>query len=245
MEARFFVDAIRRFESLGGAGLNLISAAFLFYHSVNYYYNTLKSFNYADALRVVCRDICAKTPIFQRYNLDYVDFVCGKSNNNRYGGLASLTSLRFEGGALATFRRGAFWKTPELVDANGRTLLYILTVYVPRFWNLSLSEKIQTLTHELYHIAPDFNGDVRRFPGKNYAHGSSKKKYDAVVAKYAGDWLAHDPDPRIWGFLQNNEAELTRRFEKIMYPPAKKVKLIKIDREEAIRLNPSLAEVKK
>jgi hypothetical protein len=153
--------------------------------------------------------------------------------------------LLFENGARATFRRGAFWKVPDVVDANGRKLLYILTVYIPRFLALPLNDKIQTLTHELYHIAPDFNGDVRRFGGKNYAHGPSRKKYDAIVAKYADAWLQGDPDPRIWGFLQNDAAELTRRFGKITYARFPAIKLIKIEREEAVRLNPSLAGIKK
>ena len=201
-------------------------------------------FNYTDALSVVCRDICAKTPIFQRYNLDYVGFACGKTlNAEPYGKFASLTPLRFEDGALATYRRGAFYKAPDVVDANGKKLLYILTVFIPRFIALPLSDKIQTLTHELYHIAPEFNGDVRRFGGKNYAHGSSCKKYDAIVAKYADAWLKQDPDPRIWGFLQNDPDELTRRFGKITYARFPSIKLIKINREEAIRLNPRLAEV--
>ncbi|MBQ8363064.1 MAG: hypothetical protein IJX36_03930, partial [Thermoguttaceae bacterium] len=128
---------------------------------------TLKSFNYTDALSVVCRDICAKTPIFQKYDLDYVGFAGRRTRDAEPTGVfASLTPLLFENGALATYRRGAFWKAPDVVDANGRKLLYLLTVYIPRFIALPLNDKIQTLAHELYHIAPEFNGDVRRFGGK-------------------------------------------------------------------------------
>lgn len=204
----------------------------------------MKSFNYTDALSVVCRDICAKTPIFQRYNLDYVGFSFKNVRNAKSTGvLASLTSLRFEDGGIATFRRKAFWKAPNVVDSNGRDLLYILTVYGSRFLNLSVGDKIQTLTHELYHIAPEFNGDVRRFPGKKYAHGSSRKKFDAVVAKYVETWLASEPDREIWAFLELNEEELIRRYRKVKFSKFPRVKLIKIDREEALRLNPALAEL--
>ncbi|MBQ9799146.1 MAG: hypothetical protein IJO40_04310 [Thermoguttaceae bacterium] len=198
-------------------------------------------FDYTNALSVVCRDICAKTPIFQKYDLDYVGFACRRTRNNElHGVFASLTPLLFEGGGLATYRRGSYWKAPDVV-ADGRKLLYVLTVYVPRFLDLPLNEKIRTLTHELYHISPDFNGDVRRFPGKNYAHGASREKYDAVVAQYADAWLARDPDPRIWGFLQYDAVGLTRRFGKVSYRRFRTVKLIRIEREEATRLNPALA----
>jgi len=204
---------------------------------------TLKSFNYTDALRVVCRDICAKTPIFQKYDLARVGFAFKTTRNAKSTGeLASLTPLLFEEGALATFRRKNFWKAPNVVDADGRKLLYILTVCGSRFLNLSVGDKIQTLTHELYHIAPEFNGDVRRFPGKKYAHGSSRKKFDAVVAKYAETWLASEPNREIWAFLELNEEELIRRYQKVKFSKFPRVKLIKIDREEALRLNPALAE---
>jgi hypothetical protein len=33
--------------------------------------------------------------------------------------------------------------------------------------------------HELYHVSPAFDGDIRRF-GKNDAHGSSTKQYNAL-----------------------------------------------------------------
>ncbi|MBR4975901.1 MAG: hypothetical protein IKY61_02520, partial [Thermoguttaceae bacterium] len=73
-------------------------------------------FNYTDALSVVCRDICAKTQIFQRYDLDYVGLACRRTRDAEPTGVfASLTPLRFEGGALATWRRGAFWKAPDVV----------------------------------------------------------------------------------------------------------------------------------
>lgn len=204
----------------------------------------LKTFHYTNALSVVCRDICAKTPIFQHYDLDAVGFSFKSTRNKKSTGvLASLTALRFEGGALATFRRKNFWKARNVVDADGRALLYVLTVYGSRFLNLSVKDKIQTLTHELYHISPEFNGDVRRFGGKNYAHGSSRKKYDATVAQYADAWLASEPKREIWAFLELNEEELLRRYQKVRFSRFPSIPLIKIDRDEAIRLNPRLAEV--
>ncbi len=204
-------------------------------------------FDYTSALRGVCRDICAKTPIFQRYDLDYVGFAFRTSRNDSMSGVfASLTPLRFEGGATATFRRGAFWKAPDVFDASGRfKLLYILTIYAPRFLNLSLKDKIETLTHELYHISPAFDGDLRRFQGRKYAHGASRKSYDAVVAERADAWLATDPSPQIWGFLSCDAAELTRRFGKIGGWRFPSIPLRRVSEAEALRLNPRLAGAKK
>jgi len=40
---------------------------------------------------------------------------------------------------------------------------------------------LQTLIHELYHISPQFNGDLRRFPGRNEFHGNRYADFDGVV----------------------------------------------------------------
>lgn len=196
------------------------------------------SFDYTAALREVCRDICVKLPIFRRYDLKYVGFAIRTTRNDeRYGVFASLTPLRFENGARATFKRGVYWKIPEICDSDERTkLLYILTAYVPRFINLGLKEKIETIVHELYHINPAFNGDIRRFEGRKYAHGSSRKKYDAVVAKIADEWLATDPNPRLWNFLHWNVDELRERVGRVAGWRFPTVPLRKIPSEEGLRL---------
>jgi hypothetical protein len=72
---------------------------------------------------------------------------------------------------------------------GGCEVLYVIYLLMPRFAQLSTPERVQTLFHELYHIAPEFNGDFRRFPGRNFAHGPSRKAFDASVAPLAQRWL--------------------------------------------------------
>ena len=45
-----------------------------------------------------------------------------------------------------------------------------------------MRERLLTLVHELYHISPRCDGDLRRFKGRNHAHGHSRKAYDAMLA---------------------------------------------------------------
>ncbi|MEZ6070406.1 MAG: hypothetical protein R3C10_09040 [Pirellulales bacterium] len=48
-----------------------------------------------------------------------------------YGIYASLTPLRFRGGALSEQRDGQTWVTQRIVDRDGRDFLYLMTFYLP------------------------------------------------------------------------------------------------------------------
>lgn len=103
-----------------------------------------------------------------------------------HGTYAKIHTLRFPGGErnieVRRGRKKEIWSMPD-VKHRGSDMLYIIYFLVPRFLDLPLEEKLITIFHELYHISPDFNGDLRRFPGKNYAHGSSRKKYNDLMSK--------------------------------------------------------------
>lgn len=193
-------------------------------------------FDITAAVRDVCRDICSKVSIFRSYDLSRVGFSVSKSRgSDDYGVFASLTPLRFENGSRLTRRRGAFYTIPAVYDAQTKIeLSYILTICVPRFTNRkSVKDKIVTLTHELYHISPRFDGDIRRFNGPKYAHGSSRKRFDAIASKIADEWLATDPDPKIWDFLRWNFDELEERFGGVVGWRFPSVPLKKISEAEA------------
>jgi predicted metallopeptidase len=132
-----------------------------------------------------------------------------------HGMYASLTPLRFAGGALETVRRGRRWRIPRLVDRDGREMLYILNFYLPRFLNLPLEAKLATIVHELWHIGPRFDGDLRRFGGRCYAHSGSQNRYDAHVAALAKRWLTLGPPEPLYDFLRDDYQELVRRYGRI------------------------------
>ena len=102
-------------------------------------------------------------------------------SGTRAGMYATLTPLRFPGGRIHTVRRGRKWGMQKVKDHNGQEMLYILNFYLPRFLDLPLREKLDTVVHELWHIGPKFDGDLRRFGNRCFAHGPSKKQYDRQV----------------------------------------------------------------
>ena len=122
--------------------------------------------------------------------------------------------LRFSGGRECTLRRGQQW-TLQRVCEGGRAILYILNFYLPRFLDLPLEEKLTTVVHELWHIGPRFDGDLRRFRGRCYAHSGSQRKYDAEVKRLVAAWLAAGPPTGLYDFLRLSFRELSARHGRI------------------------------
>jgi len=145
-----------------------------------------------------------------------------------HGMQASLTPLRFAGGNLEGRVRGRRVTMQRLFTPDGREMLYILTVYLPRFMNYDFREKLITVFHELWHISPEFNGDLRRHPGRCYAHSHSQAAYDAEIGVLVDRWLAHQPSTSLYDFLRYDYAELQRRFGRIMGLRAARPRLLPI-----------------
>lgn len=125
-----------------------------------------------------------------------------------HGVHASLTPLRFEQGTERKKLRGRWYACPRLVGDDGVERLYLLQFYLPRFMDVPLEEKLTTIAHELWHISPQMDGDLRRMEGRCYAHGHSQKAFDAHAARLARAWLAADPPAGLYEFLEPSFAEL-------------------------------------
>lgn len=166
-------------------------------------------FDFNFHLRRLCADLAARLP-----ELDHVDMsrvairYCQARSRAPHGLQATLTPLRFEGGELFTRRAGRRFTIERLYDASGREMLYLLSFYLPRFLNHSFDEKLTTVIHELWHISPTFNGDLRRWPGRCYAHGPSEREYHEQMEVLAAKWLALSPPEETSRFLHSNFRQL-------------------------------------
>lgn len=167
-------------------------------------------FDFTAAMRRLCEDIVARLPELDHIDLGRVAIsLCQTRQTGAHGIYASLTPLRFESGATQKNLRGRPHQVQRVCDESGNEFLYILSFYVPRFLDTSLEEKLTTVLHELWHISQDFNGDLRRFEGRYYAHGSSQRDYDAKMAQLAQRWLALDPPHHLYHFLEPSFEELS------------------------------------
>jgi predicted metallopeptidase len=163
-------------------------------------------------MRALCEDIVQRSPHLTHVDLSRVAISFARSRKpGRYGIWAALTPLRFVGGATSGNRGRRRYRCQRVFDTSGREMLYILNFYLPRFMDLSLTEKFTTIFHELWHISPDFDGDVRRFSGRCYAHTHSEREYDAAMRAMADQWLALQPPQEKYAFLRYSFDELNRQ----------------------------------
>ena len=169
-------------------------------------------------MRRVCADMCARLPELRHIDIHRVGIAIRRARKAvPYGLQASLTPLRFDGGRLEKEMSGGRWVIQRVFDAAGeQEYLYVLSFYLPRFLDQSFSEKLVTIIHELWHISPAFDGDMRRHPGRCYMHSHSQKDYDAWAGQLSRRWLSMGPPAEIVDFLRLNSHELLRRHASLV-----------------------------
>jgi len=176
-----------------------------------------QGFDFITAMRAVCADMVARLPELGHIDLERVALsACQTRHQGSHGYYASLTPLRFEAGAKQKAVRGQRYGVEPIQDDSGREYLYILSFYLPRFLNTPPEEKLSTIVHELWHISPQFDGDLRRHEGRCYAHGPSQKAYDAQMDRLAQQWLACDPPEHLYEFLHRTFDELVGEHGKVV-----------------------------
>jgi len=136
-----------------------------------------------------------------------------------HGVYAKIHPLRFAGGArsmeVKRGRRSALLTMPTVVHRRIE-MLYVIYFLAPRFFDLPKREKLITVFHELYHISPLFDGDIRRFPGRNFAHGSSRKRYNALMNSLVEKYLSLPGCSETTDFLGSDLESLRSRYKAIV-----------------------------
>lgn len=171
--------------------------------------------DFSARLRTLAVDVCSRVPELSHIDLERVLFcICRSRASGTHGTYARIAPLRFAHGKTEhTRRRGRYLETfrqPPLFH-EGREILYLIHLMLPRFLRLSFDQKLSTILHELYHISERCDGDIRRFAGRNFAHGASRRDYNSRIAELSARYRDSGPDPAILDFLHLTEDGWLRR----------------------------------
>lgn len=169
--------------------------------------------------RLLCEDLCARLAELRHIDVSRMAIrLCQTRRAGVYGVQATMTPLRFRDGAETAVRRGRTWRIgPCPTDATGRSCLYLLSLYVPRFLDLPAAEKVAVVVHELWHVSPSFDGDLRRFgPGRHRFHGGGCERYHAEMRRLASQWLTLDPPRELCDWLDGDFTALRSRFGRVV-----------------------------
>ena len=193
----------------------------------------LRPFDFTAAMRRLCDDVSARCEVLRHIHMPQVlvSFTPCR-NRSRYGLQARVTPLRFREGAL-TRQHGASEYQVQRYLVDGREMLYVLTFCLPRFLDQSFEEKLVTVFHELYHVGPEFDGDLRRHPGRYAVHSHSKDCYDRHMAELVKDYVEEHPQPELFEFLRAGYRALWDHHGGIVGTVVPRPKLLPIGRAAA------------
>ncbi len=172
--------------------------------------------NVTDYLFEITAHICQNVSIFSHIDPNGLLVCYARSRKQSLQGVyAKIHPTTFRGGRKEIEHRGRKFAYPT-IQIGSRRILYVMYFYYPRFQNLRFETKLLTVFHELYHISPEFDGDIRRFSGKYFAHGKSQKQYDARLKREVDAYLDTFGEDERLDFLRMDFKQIQAKFGRVM-----------------------------
>jgi hypothetical protein len=199
-------------------------------------YTAADTINLTSYLHTIITDIVSRFPSFSHIACEKI-LVCIAANRagSRGATFGKLVPMKFKGGEDVLLHRGKYYAMPK-IEMNSVKILYLVYFYIPRFTDLDPVEKLRVIFHELYHIHPDCNGDIRRFGKSGSAHGNSKKRFDTRFEREVIEYANAIRETKFWEFLSLNTKGIFATYRTVLSCRMKMPRPIPID-QMAIRQN--------
>lgn len=191
-----------------------------------------RPFDFCASMRRLCEDVASRCPDLWHVDVSRLLIAVTQARTGgRHGLQARVTPLRFRGGALVR-RRGSVNYQVQRYVVNGREMLYLVTFCLPRFLDQDFEDKLVTVFHELYHLSPAFEGDLRRHAGRYRIHSHSQRGYDAHMLKLVRAYLKDGAEEERHAFLRRNFAELEARHGGVVGVVVPRAKVVPVMRTQ-------------
>lgn len=167
--------------------------------------------NITDDLHRLIADICRRVPEMTHINPRQLLVCLTRARGSSQGGtFAKIVPMRFADGTPFKRINGNAYALPQIPTENG-DVLYLIYIYVPRFFAQSYERRLLTLIHELYHIAPAFDGTIRRIGSR--AHGASREQFNANLQPLVDQYLAANPPDELLTLLHCDFPALSKQVQ--------------------------------
>jgi predicted metallopeptidase len=187
-----------------------------------------RPFDFCGHVRRLLTDIVQRCEPLRHVHVDRLLLAVTQARNGHAHGLqARVTPLRFANGKLIHTRRGVPYRVQRFFF-GAHEFLYLMNFCLPRFLNQDFEHKLTTVFHELFHIGPQFDGDLRRYEGRYCIHSHSQRCYDEEMSRLSRQYLRSNPDPSLSAFLRLNFAELQKRHGSVLGIIVPRPKLIPV-----------------
>lgn len=191
--------------------------------------------DFNEAMKSAIQEIIGSLEEFKHINLKRVRISATYARSTRRAGLlAYVLPLKYKNGSPTQVKmRGKAKYHFGIVPTyhEGEEILYILYFMLPRFLNLPYRDKLETIIHELYHISPDFNGDLRRLKGRSYIHGNSLKEYEENIKRLTDRFMESSYNELAFEFLAFGAKKLENFYGTLVssHTPEPRPKLIHVE----------------
>jgi hypothetical protein len=195
--------------------------------------------NYTERISLLMEDIVARVPTLSFIDMRRVLVFARAGKTGTDGAYATCHCLCLppsepgyyfwrdrKTGQLTRRSEWFVTRSPEL-HIGTQKIDYMVSFTLPRFCEQSLSRsrkrvhyvdqpnwvaKLDTIIHELYHIDPERPG-IRRMERANgtYSTNCHGRRFFEDVVAMVRQYVASDPNPAVYDFLQDNFDELTAR----------------------------------
>jgi hypothetical protein len=166
-------------------------------------------YNITEALEGVVADLCGRLPEFAHIDARRLLLCMARTRRRGVGGVyAKIVPMRFPDGTPFHTAKGTRFALPQIPTEHG-DVLYLIYVYLPRFFEQPVERRALTLVHELFHVAPAFDGTIRKFGTR--AHGGSRSTFNARLEPLVERYLADAP-AAILDVLHADLPALTRDY---------------------------------
>jgi hypothetical protein len=200
----------------------------------------VRMINYTEHIALLMQDVVRRAPQLSFIDLSEVLVFGRYGRSDAEGAFATCHCLTLPASEPGYYfwrdrttgeltRRSEWFVTKSPVVRVGSTMIkYLISFVLPRFCDQTLDRsrkadlypgrpgwvaKLDTVVHELYHIDPEEAG-IRRFvraDGTDSPRTHGPRFYEEVAAMVEA-YLASNPDPALYAFLEHDFSELERRF---------------------------------
>jgi predicted metallopeptidase len=156
-------------------------------------------------------DVCARVLALAHINPRRVLFCLTRARRTSLGGTyAKIMPMRFPDGSPLKAVEGGMYALPQIPTVEG-DILYLIYIYLPRFYQQPFERRVLTVIHELFHIAPAFDGTIRRIGTR--AHGASRVQFNAQLTPLVDAYLQSDPPEEVLAFLRGDFTALASQSQ--------------------------------
>ena len=136
--------------------------------------------SFALVLRDVAKDLALRIVDLAHVDVDRVLFV---AESARRGSRASTRPTVFKDTGTRKSEDGQY-RRPK-IKIGGKRVAYVIALRPKFFLDSTVEERVRTIIHELYHVAPQFDGRLaERRRHQQLPHGEYQETIDRMVGEY-------------------------------------------------------------